>query len=158
LRLIPDVAAPPVRQAAILRVHAVLWHRVYVGTDRHATRHAVAIAWVIPPEVIIVVVTAMASIGPVRTATVARPVVIPASTWPVVIPAATWPTRKAVIDMSAAAKPATGPVIITAAGRSMMKAVIDLSAAAIAATAEVAAAPPAAAATATPPRVTVING
>jgi hypothetical protein len=157
LRLIPDVAAPPVRQAAILRVHAVLWHRVYVGTDRQATRHAVAIAWVIPPEIIIVVVTAMASIGPVIAA-VARPVVIPASTWPVVIPAATWPTRKAVIDMSAAAKPATGPVIITAAGRSMMKAVIDLSAAAIAATAEVAAAPPAAAATATPPRVTVING
>ena len=41
--------------------------RVYVGTDRQTSRYAVAIAWIIPPEVIIVVVTSMASIGPVMT-------------------------------------------------------------------------------------------
>ena len=123
LRLIPDVATPPVRQAAILLVNAVRWHAVYVGTDRQSSRHTVAIAWIIPPEVIIIVVAGMTSVGPIMIAAVAwpvvvtataRPVVITATARPVVITATAKPTRKAVIDLSSTAKTSTGPVIITA--------------------------------------------
>jgi hypothetical protein len=111
----------------------------------------------IPPDVIVIAVTAMTSVGPVMITAVAGPV-----TGPVMITAVAGPARKAVIDMSAA----TGPMIITAVGGAVMKTVIDMTAAAISSTAAMtttamtatAAASTTATSAAAPPRVAVING
>ena len=154
LRLIPDVAAPSIGQPAILLMHAVRRHAVHIGSDCEPRRHAVAVGWVIPAEIVVVVI---ASAWPIVTAAIARPVVIATrSVGPVwsVGTTMTRSARKAIVDVSTAAETSARPMIISSSRRPMMKAVAYVSTAAKATTATEAAA----AATAAAPRVAVIHG
>ena len=132
-------------------MHAVWWHIVHIGTDSQPSRHAVAVDRVIPPKIVIVVVT---SAWPIVITTSARPVgtTVARSVGATIAR----PTRKAIVYVGASVKTSTRPVITTASGGSMMKAIAYLSTTAVAAAPEVATA--AAAAAAAPPSVAVING
>ena len=111
-------------------MHAVRRHAVHISSDRQPSRHAIAVGWVVPAHIVIVIV---ASARPVLTAATARPVVITA--WSVrsvgsVGATIARPAGKAIVDVSTAAKTCTGPVIIAASRRPMMKPVAYVSAAA----------------------------
>jgi hypothetical protein len=136
-----------------------------VGSDCQSSRHPVAINWVIPPEIVIIVVT---STWTVVTTAVARPIVIATITWPIraaigrpIGTVAARPTGKAIVNVGAAVKASAWPVVVTASRGAMMKPIADVSFTAKTSAADVSAATATAAttaaATAAPPRVAVIN-
>jgi len=56
LRLIPDVVAITIRQAGVLRVHAILWQGINVRADRQTRADGIVIDIVrmVPPSVIVI--------------------------------------------------------------------------------------------------------